>query len=114
MHVKVHVGATLTNIGGAIYAKGGHVSHTGQLFFNDTVTDEVAKLLPYTLEKVRRTRNNEDGIYSGSKGSTSIIPIQFLTANGLKGTVKGDVTLGVNPNAVLTSSGGRPRPPSGR
>ncbi|CAF3106066.1 unnamed protein product, partial [Rotaria sp. Silwood2] len=37
MHVKVHVGATLINIGGAIYTKGGHVSHIGQLFFNDTL-----------------------------------------------------------------------------
>jgi hypothetical protein len=114
MHVKVHVGATLTNIGGAIHAKGGHVSHTGQLFFNDTLTDEVAKLSPYTGQKLRRTRNSEDGIYSQSKGSTTIVPIQFLSANRLQGAVQGDITLGVNPNAVSTSNGGRPRPRPGR
>ncbi|CAF3331813.1 unnamed protein product [Rotaria sp. Silwood1] len=118
MHVKVHVGASLTNIGGSIYAKGGHVSHIGQLFFNDTLTDEVAKLSPYTLQKTRRIRNNEDGIYSQSKGSTTIVPVQFLTANGFKGAVKGDITLGINPQAVSTLAGrpggGRPRPPPGR
>jgi hypothetical protein len=121
MHVKVHVGAALTNIGEAIYAKGGHVSHTGQLFFNDTLSDEVAKLAPYTSQTIRRIRNNEDGIYSQSKGATMLVPVQFLTANGIKGAVEGVITLGVNPNAVSTSGGqgggqdgGRPRPPPGR
>jgi hypothetical protein len=118
VHVKVHVGATLNKIGEAIYIKGGHVSHTGQLFFDDTVTDEVAKLVPYTLQKNRRVRNSEDGIYSQAKGSTTIIPLQYLTGNGLRGAVKGEITLGVDPNAVSISGGGPgggpPRPPPGR
>ncbi|CAF0933347.1 unnamed protein product [Rotaria sordida] len=114
IHVKVHVDASLTNINGAIYAKGGHVSYTGQIFFNDTLTDEVAKRSPYTSHQIRRVRNNEDGIYSRSKGSTTIVPVQFLTANGFNGAVKGDITLGINPNTVSTESGrpgGRPPPP---
>ncbi|CAF2073602.1 unnamed protein product [Rotaria magnacalcarata] len=117
IHVKVHVGATVTNIGGAIYRKGGHVSHTGQLFVNDTLTDVVAKLSPYVLQKTRQIRNNEDSIYSQSKGSTIIVSIQFLTANSVKGAPKGGITLSINPKAVSIQNerpgGGPPRPPPG-
>lgn len=115
IHVKVHVGSALTNVGGAVYAKGGHVSFTGQLFFDDTLTDQVAKLSPYTSHTIRRTRNDEDGIYSDAKGSTTIVPVQFLTPNNIGGGVKGAITLGINPSAVSTESGrpGRPGGPGG-
>ena len=56
-HVKVHVGATVTSIGGALSTKGGHVSYIGQLYFNDSLSDEVAKLSPYSRHTIRRTRN---------------------------------------------------------
>jgi protocatechuate 3,4-dioxygenase beta subunit len=114
IHVKVHINVTFVTIDGIVYIKGGHVSHTGQLFFNDTLTDEVAKLSPYKLHKIRRTRNDEDDIYRQSEGSTTIIPIQFLTPAGLEGPVKGDMTLGVDPNAVPPPGGKRPRPSSRR
>ena len=121
MHVKVHVGSSLTNMSGAIFAKGGHVSHTGQLYFNDSMTDEVAKLSPYTSQSVRRTRNAEDMLFGQSKGSTMIIPVRLLSSNGLRGAVSGDITLAINPNAVakpdMGPGGGRPRSsttPSGR
>jgi hypothetical protein len=116
MHVKVHVGASLTNMSGAIFAKGGHVSHTGQLYFNDSMTDEVAKLSPYSSQSVRRTRNAEDMLYGQSKGSTMIIPVRLLSSNGLRGAVSGDIILAINPNAVvkpgMESDGGRPRTPT--
>ncbi|CAF4020126.1 unnamed protein product [Rotaria magnacalcarata] len=105
IHVKVHVGATLTNIDGAIHAKGGHVSHTGQLYFNDTLTDEVAKLPPYMLQKIRRTRNGEDFIYSDLEIEPMIIPITFLTADGLQGRLRSEITLTINPKVTLP--GGR-------
>ena len=106
LHVKVHVGASLTNLGGAIVAQGGHVSHTGQLFFDDAISDQVARLSPYSSQTNQRTRNNEDGVYSGSEGSTMVVPIQYLSSSGLQGGVSGQITLGVDPNAVVTSGGG--------
>ena len=108
VHVIVHVGASLLNMGGAIYTRGGHVSYTGQIFFNDTLTDEVANISPYTLVKIRRVRNEEDVIYSQFRGSTTIIPVRYLTSNGLRGAVSGDITLGINPNTIITSTVGRP------
>jgi protocatechuate 3,4-dioxygenase beta subunit len=108
IHVIVHVGATLMNMDGAIYTKGGHASYTGQIYFNDTLTDEVAKLSPYNLVRIRRVRNDEDALYSDFKGSTTIIPVKYLTSNGLRGAVSGDITLGIDPNTVVTSTVARP------
>lgn len=113
MHIKVHIGSSLTNLGGAIYAKGGHVSHTGQLYFNDTLTDTVATISPYSTRQVRRVRNNEDGIYKDSNGATMIVPIK-LVGNDLARGVTGEITVGVDPTATPkpTGFGGGP-PPNG-
>src|SRR3954465_2162542 len=56
IHVKVHVG--------------GSVVHTGQLFFNDSLTDRVYKASPYNKRGARNTRNAQDSIYrNGGKKS---------------------------------------------
>ncbi|HEY2603592.1 MAG TPA: intradiol ring-cleavage dioxygenase [Thermoleophilaceae bacterium] len=56
IHVKVHVGGT--------------VVHTGQLFFNDSLTDRAYRRSPYNKRGARDTRNAADSIYrnGGSKG----------------------------------------------
>jgi protocatechuate 3,4-dioxygenase beta subunit len=60
IHVKVHVG--------------GSVVHTGQLFFNDSLTDRVYKRSPYNTRGSRDTRNAQDSIYrnGGKKGLLSV------------------------------------------
>ncbi len=56
IHVKVHVG--------------GAVVHTGQLFFNDTLTDKVFAAAPYASRGERDVRNAQDSIYvNGGKRS---------------------------------------------
>ncbi len=113
VHVKVHIGSNLTNIGGAIYAKGGHVSHTGQIFFDDELTDTIARISPYSTHTVQRVRNNEDGIFEESNGATMILPIQFL-GNDLTSGMTGEITLGVDPTATPAPVGfGGGRPPHG-
>ena len=47
IHVKVHIGGAK---GGTTYS-GGHVSHTGQLFFNDAISGQVYALDPYASDK---------------------------------------------------------------
>ena len=49
IHVKVHLG--------------GNVVHTGQLFFQDTLTDTVYKAAPYNTRGPRDTPNANDSIY---------------------------------------------------
>jgi protocatechuate 3,4-dioxygenase beta subunit len=56
IHVKVHVG--------------GNIVHTGQLFFDDTITDRVYKAQPYAKRPNRDTRNKNDSIFvNGGKRS---------------------------------------------
>ena len=113
MHVKVHIGASLKSLGGAIYTHGGHVSHTGQLFFDDRITDAVGTFSPYSAQTVQRIRNDADQIYGQSNGDTMRVPIRFLT-NEFSGGMAGEITLGIDSSARPSPAGpngGGPRPP---
>ena len=114
IHIKVHIGANLTTIGSAIHAKGGHVSHTGQLYFDDVLTDRVATISPYSTHTITRVRNNEDGIFEDADATNMIIPIKFVGSDFTKG-VTGQITVGVDPTATpkAVEFGGGPPPPNG-
>jgi len=110
MHIKVHIEASLVSIGGVIHVKGGHVSHTGQFFFDDSLTDTVGTVYPYSSHAIQRTRNNEDMIYMQSNGATMILPIRFLT-DQFTGGMAGEITVGVDPTATPVAIGGGGGPP---
>lgn len=76
IHVKVHVG--------------GNVVHTGQLFFNDALTDAVYRAKPYSNRPNRDTRNADDSIFVNG-GKRSLLAVK---RNG-KGYV-GSITMGVH------------------
>jgi protocatechuate 3,4-dioxygenase beta subunit len=76
IHVKVHIG--------------GNVVHTGQLFFNDVVTDAVYRRTPYSRRPNRTTRNAADSIFVNG-GSKSIVKIR-KQATGYAGAI----TMGVH------------------
>jgi hypothetical protein len=106
VHAKVHIGGE----GGETKYSGGHVAHTGQFFFPEEITAEVAKLDPYTGHKAYRTHNEEDGIFRGQGGAGGMLvlkPSGKAVANGLVATV----TMGVDPDAtpapVGMNGGGR-------
>jgi protocatechuate 3,4-dioxygenase beta subunit len=61
IHVKVHIG--------------GNVVHTGQLFFDDTLTDAVFLKAPYSSRPNRTTRNANDSIYVNG-GSRSLLTVK--------------------------------------
>ena len=75
IHVQVHVG--------------GSVVHTGQLFFQDKLTDVVYKRSPYNKRPGRSTRNASDSIFVNG-GSKSILR---LTKSGTG--YAGKVSMGV-------------------
>ncbi|HKX33541.1 MAG TPA: hypothetical protein VJ302_38035 [Blastocatellia bacterium] len=47
---------------------------TSQLFFDDTLTDQVFTLAPYNTKSARGTRNSNDGIYNGG-GSQLLLTV---------------------------------------
>jgi protocatechuate 3,4-dioxygenase beta subunit len=75
IHIKVHVGTNET--------------FTGQLFFDEDVTDAVYENEPYSDRPGRDTRNSDDDIYAQS-GGTTIVAVE-PGSNSYSGVV----TLGV-------------------
>jgi protocatechuate 3,4-dioxygenase beta subunit len=75
IHVKVHVS--------------GNVVHTGQLFFDDAVTDAVYRRAPYTKRPSRTSRNAADSIFVNG-GRKSLLRLR-KQGTGYMGTI----TMGV-------------------
>jgi protocatechuate 3,4-dioxygenase beta subunit len=88
IHLKVHTGVTVSN---GKYT-GGTVVNTGQLFFDETVTTAVAKVSPYSTNKVTRTTLSQDSIYGGGGAQDGLLTLSGSTGAGYTGTL----TLGVD------------------
>ncbi len=90
IHLKVHCGGTIKNEKIA----GGHVSHTGQLFFPDELSDEVAKLRPYVARKnIERTRLDEDMVFDDAHGAGTILRFERIETGSLKRGLVGMATV---------------------
>ena len=64
IHAKVHVGGTTS---GSRYS-GGHVSHTGQIFFPESTSTRVFKTGAYREDQNQRTYLAEDRVYTEQGG----------------------------------------------
>jgi protocatechuate 3,4-dioxygenase beta subunit len=96
IHLKAHVGG---KAGSSAYS-GGHVAHTGQLFFSDTTTDKVARLSPYTRNDTTRTRNAVDRVYTEEHGSSARLSLKRRKAATIKSGFVAAITLGIDPDAT--------------
>ncbi|WP_062649529.1 intradiol ring-cleavage dioxygenase [Streptomyces maremycinicus] len=91
IHIKVHTGVTVTSDG---HFTGGQEVHTGQLFFNETITTAVARVSPYSTNTVTRTTLAQDSIYDEGGAASGLLTLTALgssTSSGYAGTL----TLGV-------------------
>ncbi len=87
IHLKVHTG--------------GHVSHTGQLFFPEEVTQDVLKMEPYAKRlAVHRTLQSEDGIFKSQHGGDSMLSLSRLTPGSNAEGFLATATLAVDPAAT--------------
>lgn len=113
IHMKVHVGgaggaaavdakAAATPIGGQTY-QGGHTAHTGQLFFDDAISNQVFATEAYARSSNRgHITNAQDNILDGHADEPGFLVA--LTGSVDQGFV-GTIALGVDPSAVATASG---------
>ena len=76
IHMKVHVG--------------GSVVHTGQLFFDDDLTDKVYGSAPYSSRGTPDVRNSADDIYRSAGAASAILAV---TPSGQG--YAGEITVGV-------------------
>lgn len=99
IHMTVHVDGEVV---GADTYDGGHVSHTGQLFFDDAISDEIYdSIAAYAnRDNTQRTRNDGDnilGVHADEPGF--IVSLTPLVAGDLSQGLLGTITIGVDPKA---------------
>ncbi len=99
--------------------EGGQVRHTDQLFFNDSLTEELfASAEPYSRrDNSERLRNEEDNIF-GDHGDEPgfLLALNPVTEGSLEAGFVGEITVGVDPEALPAPVGGpdgRPSHPTG-
>jgi protocatechuate 3,4-dioxygenase beta subunit len=72
IHVKVHAG--------------GRVVHTGQLFFDQLITDGVYRSAPYAAHGQADTANGQDAIFAAG-GARSMLSLHRRSGSGYDGTL---------------------------
>jgi len=95
LHIKVHIGGSSS---GATY-NGGHVSHTGNIFFPEDICLLVAALDPYTKNSVKRTTLTSDFVYKDQDGSSVVSTVTLLGSTPAEG-YQANITIGVDPDAT--------------
>jgi protocatechuate 3,4-dioxygenase beta subunit len=100
IHIKVHLAGKAT---GTTYA-GGHVSHTGQLLFDDAISSQVCRLAPYTSDTSARVLNTDDHVYTTQGGSKVLLKLRKLGTTVSKG-YSGAITLIVDPASTPAGVG---------
>jgi protocatechuate 3,4-dioxygenase beta subunit len=110
IHLKVHLGGAATD---GKYA-GGHVSHTGQLFFPEDITQDIAKLEPYAKRlSIHRTTQAEDGVFNGQHGAACMLSMARLKSGSNADGFLATVTLAIDPEAIPAPVGFGGRGPRG-
>ena len=107
VHMKVHIGG---HASGHYYA-GGHVSHTGQVFFPEEISTAVVAAEPYASHRIHRTTLEEDHVFSDQNGSDSMANIKLVSGEK---SYLATVTLGVNPDVTPKPVNGFGGPPPRR
>jgi protocatechuate 3,4-dioxygenase beta subunit len=97
IHMKVHVGGEAAN---GTY-EGGHVSHTGQLAFDDAITEQVALIEPYSTKTDTFTRLEEDNVFSDVEEDDPSFFVELTQVDdaNMAAGFTGTITLGVDPTA---------------
>lgn len=97
IHVKVHVGGR--NAGDTY--QGGQVSHTGQMFFPEDITADIARMEPYAQHRyVHRTLHSEDQVVRSQGGALPMITLERLVRGKNDSGFLATVVLGVDPDAT--------------
>ena len=107
IHFKVRTGGEAST---KAYGSG-HTSHTGQIFFPETVATELMQHAPYSLHTIHRTTQSEDHVFTDQHGGLSIARLQPLQAEHFAAGMHAEVIATVDPAAKpapVSGMGGRP------
>jgi protocatechuate 3,4-dioxygenase beta subunit len=100
IHTKVHIAGEA-----AKKYSGGHVAHTGQLFFPEDLTERIARIEPYAKRQgVYRTTQAEDGIFNSQHGAEGMLKMEKLGKSDSDG-FRAAITLAIDPKATPSPVG---------
>ncbi|WP_196218046.1 intradiol ring-cleavage dioxygenase [Streptomyces blattellae] len=104
IHVKVHTGGEKED---GTY-EGGKVNHTGQLFFDDEIAQEIFTLDPYSRHSGSYSTLDNDMVYDGGGASSGLLTLKAVHKKDPSQGYRGFLTLGIDPDAEDTGAGGTP------
>ena len=109
--IHIHLKARLGGERAEDKYAGGHVSHTGQLFLPEEISERVAKMQPYAKHvNVARTTQQRDAVFASQNGRDSIVQIERIgKGSDLQGFLA-TVTLAVDPDLTPKRVEGPPMP----
>ena len=104
--VHIHMKVSEDGEAGKTY-DGGHVSHTGQLFFDDAISDQVFLLEPYAgRPDEQRTTNDQDNILGDHADEPGfMLDLTPVSDDWLTDGFVATITISVDPNAISTETG---------
>ncbi|CCG84187.1 protein of unknown function [Taphrina deformans PYCC 5710] len=113
IHLRIH-SANSTVVDGHLL--GGTTSHTGQLFFDDSLIqslrDQESGVFPYSSRKEEPKWNDKDGIFLHEGGKEQLVTI--TTSSNAKDGYEGSIVVGIDPSVVQPPSRGGPGGPPGK
>lgn len=98
IHLKIHTHWGLTKGG---YLQGGQVAHTGQIFFDDALSDLVYKQGIYASRPGEHKRNEEDHTFeeAAQNGFDPVIRVKWVDETDIAKGLIGYLTVGVDGEA---------------
>jgi protocatechuate 3,4-dioxygenase beta subunit len=106
IHLKVHIGG---HAEGSDY-HGGHIAHTGQIFFPEEISTSIVTQKPYSNHEIERTTLAEDGVFNGQHGNQGMADLSLLSSSSPSSGYVATLVLGVDPDA-MPAPANRGRPP---
>jgi protocatechuate 3,4-dioxygenase beta subunit len=110
IHMKVHIGgspaaAPPQSTGSSASAaqsqySGGHVAHTGQMFFSEDISKFVSATHPYADHKIHRTTIEEDMVFNGQGGATAIAKLTPMNSTQFSDGYVATLTVAIDPEAT--------------
>ncbi|TFK55283.1 aromatic compound dioxygenase [Heliocybe sulcata] len=102
VHTFVHLNWEMSD-NGTLVSDAGNLAHIGQFFMDDSWSDQVFAVAPYTENTNNRTYNTEDGILSeeNADGNNAFFDLEMLGDDISEG-ILGYITMGVNSSALYT------------
>ncbi|QJT01465.1 intradiol ring-cleavage dioxygenase [Streptomyces asoensis] len=91
VHMRVHTEVTLTDDS----YTGGEVIHTGQLFFDADINEEIQATSPYSANTTKETTLANDSIYDDGGASSGLLTLTALGSSVSDG-YKATITVGVD------------------